>query len=105
MTSLKRLIDPSRPEARERIIRYMDWTQFPTLRAVGNKSISINWPHGQTEVFTAVSEKGLALQPRFENHIRQLKNWTFTPDFSDAFPFFKDMTQGRSTQQPCVQND
>ncbi|KAF2272018.1 uncharacterized protein EI97DRAFT_437300 [Westerdykella ornata] len=87
------------PEARERIIKYMDWTQFPTLRSVGNQSISINWPHGQSEIFTAVSEKGIALRPRFENHIRQLQNWTFTSELSDAFPFLKDMTQGCGAQQ------
>ena len=83
--------DSGRPEARERIIRFMDWTKFPTFRAVGNKSISINWPHAQSRVFTSVPKKGLGLDPAFERHIRQLRNWTFGEELSDAFPFLRDM--------------
>ena len=82
------------PEARENIIKYMDWSQFHSLRAIGNKAISINWPHGQTKVFTEVSEQNLELDPAFETHIRNLENWTFTADLSDTFPFLQNLSPG-----------
>lgn len=88
-----------RPQARERIITCMDWTQFPTLRAVGNKAISINWPHEQSKIFMSGSGSGMgpgekecpALDLVFENHIRRLENWTFDQELSDNFPFMKDL--------------
>lgn len=59
------------------------------MRAISNKTISINWPHGHSKVFRKVSQKELRLDPLFENHIRSIQNWTSGKEMSDEFPFLK----------------
>ncbi|KAF2649039.1 hypothetical protein K491DRAFT_722050 [Lophiostoma macrostomum CBS 122681] len=75
------------PEARERVIRLMDWSRFLEFRAITNKSLSINWPHGHAKVFETRSQTELKLSPLFENHIRELRSWTVGPELAATFPF------------------
>ena len=71
----------------------MDWSQFPIFRELANQSVSINWPHGKSQVFTALSQNELKLNPLFENHIRNKHNWTVGPELFEQFPFLKDLKE------------
>jgi hypothetical protein len=85
----KSLTHRIRPEARERFIQEMDWSEFPDLRVLNNRSVSVNWPHGQSKIFNAVSQKEVRLNPDFEAHIRKLENWSVGKEVVERFPFLK----------------
>ncbi|KAF2799155.1 hypothetical protein K505DRAFT_321314 [Melanomma pulvis-pyrius CBS 109.77] len=80
------------PEARERIIRCMDWTEFEILRAIGNHDMSINWPHGLHTVFSASEPGDMRMNPSFERHIRRLENWTMGGKVAERFPFMEGVS-------------
>ena len=75
------------PEARSRIIRQMDWSQFLVFRALSNQNLSINWPHGQTNVFETRSKTEIRLSSLFETHIRDIAHWSVGPELALTFPF------------------
>ncbi|KAF2014186.1 hypothetical protein BU24DRAFT_423217 [Aaosphaeria arxii CBS 175.79] len=76
------------PEARQSIITTMDWTEFYDLRELSNASLSVNWPHDDpASIFTARSKSELGLNPQFEQHIRQVSNWTWGSNVSARYPF------------------
>jgi hypothetical protein len=84
------------PEARERIIRCMDWSEFEILRAIGNHDMSINWPHGLHTVFTE-NDGDMRMNPDFERHIRELENWTMGGKIGERFPFLRGLSGRRTT--------
>ncbi|KAH7128180.1 hypothetical protein B0J11DRAFT_578414 [Dendryphion nanum] len=79
------------PEARENIIKQMDWSEFPILRKLINASISVNWKEDVSAIFTQKSKSELQLSPAFRAHIRKIDNWTLGPEVGERFPFLKDL--------------
>jgi hypothetical protein len=73
----------------------MDWSEFPTFRLLGNKSMSVNWNDSQSSIFFAKSPTELKLDPAFENHIRTLSNWTCGPELAVRFPFMNCVPKSR----------
>jgi hypothetical protein len=69
----------------------MDWSQFFAFRAITNKTLSINWPHGQAKVFESRSQSELRLSPLFEYHIREIRSWTVGPELAGTFPFLDNV--------------
>lgn len=65
------------PMARERMCleqKYQD--QHHIMSRICNESISINWPHQPSDMMMTINGTDTILNPIFERHIRNLKNWT-----------------------------
>jgi hypothetical protein len=68
----------------------MDWSEgreFAKLRKITGDSLSIHWPHHVSSILTVASNSELQLNPEFESHVRQLKNWTVGPDMVETFSY------------------
>ncbi|KAG9254865.1 uncharacterized protein F5Z01DRAFT_99330 [Emericellopsis atlantica] len=82
------------PAARDDIIRLRDWSpdRFEAYRAATARSLSANWPYADSGAVVE-SESGdhdgqrAALNPIFEAHVRNLDNWTVSPEVAAAFPY------------------
>jgi len=73
------------PKARERIARYTEYhDQNANFSKLCNASITINWPHHHADMLVQVSSTESILNPIFERHIRNLKNWALGQQFIDA---------------------
>ncbi|KAH6693764.1 hypothetical protein F5X68DRAFT_273267 [Plectosphaerella plurivora] len=78
------------PQARDDIIRDMDWTRFEELRWLHGPRISINWRFGLSEaVLRSPDGLRMLLNPAFESHLHKLENWTTEKEVGDVFPFLK----------------
>lgn len=78
------------PQARDDIIREMDWTRFEELRWLGGPGMSINWQFGLAGAVTKSPDgRFVMLNQAFEAHLHKLENWTSGKEVSEAFPFLK----------------
>ncbi|KAF2655120.1 hypothetical protein K491DRAFT_716487 [Lophiostoma macrostomum CBS 122681] len=74
-------------EGRDLIIREMDYSKFEIFQQA-TSTFSVNWPYNDSDMFITDPAKGrMVLNPVFETHIRDGKNWTFSPDLLEEFPF------------------
>ncbi|KAI9851143.1 MAG: hypothetical protein M1838_004352 [Thelocarpon superellum] len=75
------------PRMRDRLVRDYDQYPFDDFFVPFTKTISVNWPHDPMETFVPSSEpEQVIINPVFERHIRDLKNWSVGPAFATAFP-------------------
>ncbi|KAH8172465.1 hypothetical protein LIA77_06720 [Sarocladium implicatum] len=75
------------PEARERIIQHMDYTEYPQFATIITRTFSINWAHGLNGIIKGDSEQGYRLSSAFIKHITLIDNWTVGQELVDSFPF------------------
>lgn len=67
----------------------MDYDKFDNFHDV-TAGFSINWPYADSDIFLREDTHDyLFLNPVFESHIRDGKNWTFSPMVATRFPFLK----------------
>lgn len=76
-----------RPEARVQIIENLNSTQFDTFRYYSNTTLSVNWPYDASSALMLVSDSKVVVNPVFEQHLRNLSNWTVGQELVDAFPY------------------
>lgn len=79
--------DPFRPKARERIIQYMDYTEYPHFATIITRTFSINWPNGLHGIIEGDTEQGYKLSTAFIKHVTNIENWTVGQELVDSFPF------------------
>lgn len=78
------------PEARDAIIREMDWDQFDLFFELTGQTVSVGWPFPDSGAFVESPDGQLVMpHPLFEEHIRKLENWTCGKAVVEAFPFMK----------------
>lgn len=77
------------PKARERIIRHMDFTQYPEFARLITSSFSINWRHGLVGILKQSPDQGYTLTEDFVQHVRCGENWTVGISLVEAFPFLQ----------------
>ncbi|MCJ1447314.1 MAG: hypothetical protein MMC23_007825 [Stictis urceolatum] len=76
------------PEMREELVRQYQRYPFENFFVPFTKTMSVNWPFEDADVFLPQerAEDGLVMNPRFEAHMRELKNWSLGTQFSQTFP-------------------
>jgi hypothetical protein len=53
--------------------------------------LSVNWPYEASSAVLPTNESGeLVINPVFEQHIRNLNNWSLGPAFAKAYPGLVD---------------
>lgn len=76
------------PEARDAIIRNMDWARFEEFRVLAGLSLTVQWPYDNSTAFIEAPDKQtMLLHPIFEAHIRKAENWKLGKEVKEAFPF------------------
>ena len=79
-----------RPEGRDLIIQHMDYSKFDLFQSL-TANFSVNWPHPDSDLFFSDASKNhMSLNPAFVSHIRDGRNWTFSPEIVESFPFMKE---------------
>jgi len=90
--ALRYLLTHHRTEARDLLIRNMDFSKFELFQRL-TSTFSVNWPYKDSDMFIAdPSGTHITLNPVFKAHIRNIKNWTFSSTVVDAFPFLGTYT-------------
>jgi hypothetical protein len=77
------------PNARNYLITHPEIT-FDDFAMVYSSSFEVSWPYSPSYVIEAQNEsgpdRGINLNPVYEQHLRQLKNWTVGDKFRRKFP-------------------
>ncbi|KAI5300824.1 hypothetical protein KEM55_004666 [Ascosphaera atra] len=79
------------PRMRERLVS--DHTRYPFASwfIPYTATLSVNWPYEPTDALLATADcDELLINPVFEQHLRDLKNWSLGPAFVQALPQLKD---------------
>ncbi|KAF1969677.1 hypothetical protein BU23DRAFT_571398 [Bimuria novae-zelandiae CBS 107.79] len=72
------------PTARERLCRTDKWGGKDVLvRHICEESFSVNWPYEGADIFLH-NRSEPSMNPVFEQHIRNIKNWTLGPGILDV---------------------
>jgi hypothetical protein len=75
------------PEARDDLIKKMDWGVYGTFRELTAATVSVTWPYANSGAFTEGADgQSLRLSPLFEDHVRDLKNWAIDQEVADMYP-------------------
>lgn len=78
------------PDARDELIRQMNWDVYESFRALTGSSVSVTWPFPDSGAFMESADgRCLRLNPLFESHIRNRGNWKCGKEVGDAFPFMR----------------
>jgi hypothetical protein len=84
------------PRVRDYLISHSEIT-LDEFAKVYSSNFSINWDYDHGSVVTPGdgSDHNVYLNPVFEDHIRQLKNWTVDEPFRRKFPTLAEIIDGR----------
>jgi len=56
--------------------------------------LSLNWPYEASDCLLSVpGSEELSINPVFEQHLRDLNNWSLGPAFAKAFPILVETTK------------
>lgn len=80
------------PKMREIIIKEYDFSVYPfdNFFVPFTKTLSLNWPYEDTKVLLQNSDGSeLMINPVFEEHLLDIKNWTLGSFFLNTFPSLK----------------
>ena len=81
-----------RPHLREQLITEMDWDkEFERFRVIHNHSVSVNWPYPLADILVSNSQDEISLNPLFEEHIRNLGNWSVGPKLVQEFSYARGL--------------
>ncbi|CAG9947690.1 unnamed protein product [Clonostachys rosea f. rosea IK726] len=83
------------PEARNAIIKDMDWGRFEELRELSGASLTVSWPYEDSTAFIESPDKQtMLLHPVFEAHLQNPSNWRWGEKVGKAFPFLQPFCSG-----------
>lgn len=72
----------------------MDWhTEFEDFRSIHNRTVSVNWPYPLADILVYDSNNEISLNPLFEEHIRNLDNWSVGPELTQKFSYAEFLPQ------------
>lgn len=77
------------PEARDVLIHAIPWSNFPVIREISGRCLKCNWPHNASGLFEDMSGGRAKLSAAFEEHIRDIRNWSMTAEIESALPPLK----------------
>lgn len=74
---------------RDLITRHTERYEEPSFSLPYVQSISVNWPYGDVDTITRRLGSGeVVVHPNFEQHLRNIDNWSLGPAFAQIFPSF-----------------
>lgn len=82
------------PRARDRLIYSHRNYPFENWFVPYTRTISCNWPYETTDclIHNTASDE-LLINPVFERHVRDLRNWSLGTEFAEAFPALVDVVK------------
>ena len=81
------------PRMREKLVRIYPSVPFDEFFIPYTTTVSINWPYeARDTLLTVPGTDEVAINPVFERHLLDLKNWTLGPAFAKAHPSLADTT-------------
>lgn len=79
------------PRMRDKLVANWQSYPFENWFIPYTTTLSLNWPYEPTDVLLKTSEaEDLMINPVFERHLRDLKNWSLGPQFAKAHPALAD---------------
>ena len=79
------------PRLRDKLVACYPRFPFDNFFIPFTTSISLNWPYGPMNTLLAKTDSAeLAINPVFEEHLRDLRNWSLGPAFARAHPALAD---------------
>jgi hypothetical protein len=87
---------------REYLIRHQEIT-FDEFAAVYSSSFSVWWPYDSNHVIIKIKTPQsttpmVVMNPIYEDHLRQLKNWRVGETFRQSFPAIADLIDNYSNR-------
>lgn len=84
------------PEARDALIKKMDWGVYETFKDLTGATVSVTWPYPDSGAFMESADgQSLRLNPLFETHIRDVKNWATGQEVADVYPYMSPYVKDR----------
>ena len=81
------------PRMRDKLVRLYPSFPFDEFFIPYTTTVSLNWPYDPQAVLVATpGSEELSINPSFENHLRDLSNWSLGPAFAKAHPVLADTT-------------
>jgi len=79
------------PGLRDKLVACYPRFPFDNFFIPFTTTVSLNWPYGPMNTLTAKPDsEELTLNPVFEEHLRDLRNWSLGPAFAKAHPALAD---------------
>jgi hypothetical protein len=91
------------PRMRDRMISAPADYDFSNWLIPYTTELSVNWPYEASSALLSTNESGeLVINPVFEQHIRNLINWSLGPAFAKTHPGLADTTRIKPEAKECV---
>jgi hypothetical protein len=89
------------PRARDRLVYLYRNYPFENWFVPYTRTISCNWPYEATDclIHNTASDE-LLINPVFERHVRDLRNWTLGTEFAEAYPALVDVVNIKPDKRP-----
>ena len=79
------------PQLRDKLVSSYPLVPFDNFFIPYTTTLSLNWPYEPRSILQPIPDsEELALNPVFEEHLRDLKNWSLGPAFVKAHPILAE---------------
>ncbi|KAL2869300.1 bZIP transcription factor [Aspergillus lucknowensis] len=87
------------PRMRDRLVMSYHDYPFENWFIPFTSTLSVNWPYEATDCLLSTGDADeLIINPVFERHFSDIKNWTLGPAFAEAYPQLVETTKIKPTQ-------
>ena len=87
------------PRMRDKMVHLYPKIPFNSFFIPYTATLSLNWPYEASDCLLSVpGSEELSINPVFEQHMRDLSNWTLGPAFAKAFPVLAETTKIRDVK-------
>ena len=88
------------PRMRDRMVQVYPQVHFDNFFIPYTTTLSLNWPYEASDCLLKVpGSEELSINPIFEQHLRDLNNWSLGPAFAKAFPILAETTKIRDVKR------
>lgn len=82
------------PRMRDKMVQVYTKIPFDNFFIPYTTTLSLNWPYEASDCLLSVpGSEELSINPVFEQHLRDLNNWSLGPAFAKAFPILVETTK------------
>lgn len=82
------------PRMRDKMVQVYPKIPFDNFFIPYTTTLSLNWPYEANDCLLNVpGSEELSINPVFEQHLRDLNNWSLGPAFANAFPILVETTK------------
>ena len=88
------------PRMRDKMVQVYPKIPFDNFFIPYTTTLSLNWPYEASDCLLSVpGSEELSINPVFEQHLRDLNNWSLGPAFAKAFPILAETTKIREVRR------